>query len=88
MVYSVKRILDGGIYNTREALLQNAPISLVIRKMQIKMIRDYILISSEWLRSKTQATAHAGEDVEQVRGSANVYNLCENSSRGFLENWE
>jgi hypothetical protein len=80
MVYSVKRILDGGIYNTREALLQNAPISLVIRKMQIKMIRDYILISSEWLRSKTQATAHAGEDVDQGEHSsiagerANLYN--------------
>ena len=49
---------------------------------------------SEWLRSKTQETAHAGEDVEQgehffIAGrSTNLYNHFGNQFGSFSENWE
>jgi hypothetical protein len=48
---------------------------------------------SEWLRSKIQVTADAGEDVEKeehssiVGGIASLYNHSENQSGGSLENW-
>jgi hypothetical protein len=41
--------------------------------------RDSILLLSEWLRSKTKATTHAGRDMEQGKhtsiagGSVNFY---------------
>ena len=50
--------------------------------------------TSEWLRLKSQVTAHAGEDVEQgehssiAGGSANLYNHFGNQFGGFSENWE
>jgi len=49
---------------------------------------------SGWLRSKTQVTARAGEDVEQgelssiAGGSANLHNHLENQYGSFSENWE
>jgi hypothetical protein len=48
---------------------------------------------SEWLRSKPQVTADAGEDVEKeehssiVGGLASWYNHCGNQSGNFSENW-
>ena len=63
-----------------EKHLNKCSISLAISEMQIKTaLRSYTLHMSEWLRSKTQGTAHAGEDVEQedhssiTGGSANLY---------------
>jgi hypothetical protein len=47
----------------------------------------------EWLRSKTQATIDAGEDVEKGEHSsiagwiANLYSDSGNQSGGFSENW-
>jgi hypothetical protein len=45
---------------------------------------------SEWLRSKTQETAHAGEDVEQgeyfiASGITSLYNHFRNQFGGFLK---
>jgi hypothetical protein len=48
---------------------------------------------SEWLRSKIQVTADAGEDVEKeehssiVGGIAGLYNQSGNQSGGSSENW-
>jgi len=48
---------------------------------------------SEWLRSKTPATADAGKDVEKEEhssiagGTANWYNHSGNQSGGSSENW-
>ena len=38
---------------------------LVIRELQIKMTLRFHLTQSEWVRSKTQVTAHDAEDVER-----------------------
>ena len=52
------------------------------------------LIPSEHLGSKTQATAHAGENVGQrehfsiADGIANWHNHFGNQFGSFLENWE
>ena len=62
--------------------------------MQIKWPWDSILYPSEWLRSKTQVTAHDGKDVEQgeyysiVDVIANLHNHSGNQSSGFSENWK
>jgi hypothetical protein len=48
---------------------------------------------SEWLRSKIQVTADAGEDVKKeehssiVGGIASLYNHSGNQSGGSSENW-
>jgi hypothetical protein len=48
---------------------------------------------SEWLRSKIQVTADAGEDVEKeehssiVGGIASLYNHSGKQSGGSSENW-
>jgi hypothetical protein len=48
---------------------------------------------SDWLRSKVQVTADAGEDVEKeehssiVGGIASLYNHSGNQSGGSSENW-
>jgi hypothetical protein len=48
---------------------------------------------SEWLRSKTQVTAGAGEDVEEEEyssiagGITSWYNHSGNQFGGSLENW-
>ena len=55
---------------------------------------DPFLDQSEWLRSKTQVTADAGEDVEQgehssiAGGIAHLYNHFENQFGSFSETWE
>ena len=49
---------------------------------------------SEWVRSKTQVTAHAGEDVENEKhssfaaGSASWYNHSVTQSGDSSENWK
>ena len=61
--------------------------------MQIKQHWDSTSLQSEWLRSKTQVTADAGEDVEKGENSsivgeiASLYNHSGNQSGGSLENW-
>ena len=57
-------------------------------------IKTNIFYPSEWLRSITQVTAHAGEEVVQgehytiASGSANLYNCFGNQFGGFSEIWE
>jgi hypothetical protein len=68
--------------------------TLVIREMEIKMTWDSTSHQSEWLRSKTQGTAHAGEDVEKEEhssiagGIASLHNHSRNQSASFSENWK
>ena len=70
--------------------LKKCSISLVIRKCKSKGSQDSTLHS--WLRSKTQATANAGEYVGEgvyssiAGGSTNLYNLSGNYSGSFSEN--
>ena len=40
-------------------------MTLVIKEAQIKMTLRIYFTLSEWLRSKTQVTEHASENVEQ-----------------------
>jgi hypothetical protein len=74
--------------------LKKCSTSLVIRKMQIRTLRDFTLHPSEWLRLQTQRTAHGGKIVEQgehssiAGGSAKLYNHSGNQLNGFLEGWE
>jgi hypothetical protein len=69
-------------------------ISLVTSEILIIMILRFHLIPVKWLRSKTQATAHAGQDVEHgeysfITGrSENLYNYCGNLFGDFSENWD
>jgi hypothetical protein len=56
-------------------------------------IVTYTKDQSEWLRSKIQVTANAGEDMEReehssiVGGIASLYNHSGNQSGGSSENW-
>jgi hypothetical protein len=60
---------------------------------QEQLSTDSISHQSEWLRSKIQVTADAGEDVEKeehssiVGGIASLYNHSGNQSGGSSENW-
>ena len=57
------------------------------------LARDSTSHQSEWLRSKIQVAADAGEDVEKeehssiVGGIASLYNHSGNQSGGSSENW-
>ena len=75
-----------------EKHLMQTSTSLVTREMQVKMtLRDYL---TEWVRSKTQGAAHAGEGMEQgehssiAGGSANLYNHSGSQFGSLSENWE
>jgi hypothetical protein len=52
--------------------LKKCTTSLVIREMKMKMKMTLTLHQSEWLRSKTQMTVDAGEDVEKEEHSSIV----------------
>jgi hypothetical protein len=67
----------------------------VIREMQIKTthFNNSTSHQSEWLRSKTQVTADAGEDVEKKKhssiagGISSWYNQSGNQFVRASENW-
>jgi hypothetical protein len=71
--------------------LKECTIVLVIREMQIKTNLDSTSHQSEWLKSKTQVTADAGEDVEKEEHSTiacvyiNWYNNSGNLSGSSYE---
>jgi hypothetical protein len=81
--------LNKGIYNDQEALKEVFNILSHQGNVNQNELWDDILYSSEWLRSKTQVTVHAGEDVEQgeqasIAGEiANLYNHFGNQSWFF-----
>jgi hypothetical protein len=71
-----------------EKHLKKWSTSLVIREMQVKTTVRFTSHQSELLRSKTQVTADAGEDVQKeehssiVGGNASFYNHFGNQSGG------
>jgi hypothetical protein len=86
-----RRILVRGLTNGLEALKEMFNI-LSHQENANQNDSETILQLSEWLRSKTQLTVHAGDDVEQgehfsiAGGSTNLYNHFENEFDGFSEN--
>ena len=63
MGYRGKKEFSSEEYGMAEKHLKKCSTSLVIREMPIKT--DSTSHQSEWLRSKTEVTADAGEDVEK-----------------------
>ena len=76
-----------------EKHLKKCPTSLAIREMQTKPTLGFTPHQSEWLKSKTQETAGAGEDVEKkehsstAHGIASWYNHSGNQFASSSENW-
>jgi hypothetical protein len=91
MGYRSKRILNWGIHKGREA--PEKMFSIRNHQGNANQNNPEIPRQSEWLRSKTQVTADAGEDVEKeehlsIAGViASWYNHSGNQSSGSSENW-
>jgi len=91
--YRANKEISAEEYRMAEKHLKKCSTSQVNRKMKIKTTLRYNLTPAEWLRSKTQATADAGEDVEKEEDSsifgviANWYNNSGNQSGVSSENW-
>ena len=75
-----------------EKQLKKCSTSLIIREMQSKQLWDSTSHQSEWLKSETQVTADADEDVEKedhssiAGGIASWYNNSGNQFGGSSEN--
>jgi hypothetical protein len=67
---------------------------LAIRETQIQTTLRFLLHLSEWLRSITQVTAHAGKDAGEeehsstATGTGNLYSHYGNQHRGSSERLE
>jgi hypothetical protein len=76
-----------------EKYLKNCSTYLIIGKCKTKQPGDSTSHQSEWLRTKTQVTSDAGEDVVKEEyssiagGLASWYNHSGNQFDGSPENW-